>query len=339
MGIRAAVLGVGRIGVMHARTLQRHPDAELIAITDTDQVRAETIAGKLGTLAASDVDHILAMQPDAVVVATPTASHPAIVRRCIAAGIPAFCEKPLSLDLGTSLELVDQIERSGVAVQIGFQRRFDAGYLRARDAVRSGDIGRIHSIRMVGCDAMPPPADYVAASGGIFRDLHIHDYDALRWVTSREVLDVYALGVNRESRIFIQHADYEAAAAVLRLTDDTLVTLIGGRFNPAGYDVRMELAGSRRTVAIGLDARSPVCAVGTDGLTRPRLASYSGFLDRFGSAYEAELGAFLDLARGRIANPCPARESLEALYIAEAALRSAQNGRAVTLKEIRSGTA
>lgn len=335
MTVRMAILGCGRIGAMHASTLASHPEVDSLVIMDPDEKRSQALATRWGTSVCASVDHLLAAQPDAVVIAAPTASHPELVRRCLAEEIPTFCEKPLALDVPASRDLVEQANRSGVPLQVGFQRRFDSEYARARQAVASGELGQIYSVRMIGCDAEPPPPEFVPTSGGIFRDLHIHDFDALRWMTGREVLDIFALGTNREPGVLSRNGDFKGTAAVLRLTDDVLVTLVGDRYNAAGYDIRMELAGSHNTIAVGWGERAPVCPVGEIGVPRLGKRAYAGFLDRFGPAYAAELGAFVDLVQRRVPNPCPPVESLEALYIAEAALLSAQQGRPVTVAEIR----
>jgi myo-inositol 2-dehydrogenase / D-chiro-inositol 1-dehydrogenase len=234
---------------------------------------------------------------------------------------------------GTRAALAE-VTAAGTVLQVGFQRRFDPGYAAARAAVAAGELGRLYTVRMVGSDREPPPESYLPTSGGIFRDLHIHDFDAVRWVTGREVVEVHAVGANRESPAFGRYGDVDTTAVLLRLDDGTLVTLTGSRYNAAGYDIRMELAGSGGALAVGLDDRTPLRSM-QPGVTWPADRAYTGFLDRFAAAYVAELHAFLDTARGRRANPCGGQEALAALYVAEAAQLSAAEHRTVALAEVR----
>jgi myo-inositol 2-dehydrogenase/D-chiro-inositol 1-dehydrogenase len=338
--MRIGLLGAGRIGAFHAATLLDTPDVTALVVGDVDPARAVALAEKLsgaGTgraVSGGGVAAVFAAEPDAVVVAAATSAHAELVIRAARAGLPAFCEKPVALDVAGTREALDQVAAAGTVLQVGFQRRFDSGYLAARAAVAGGELGRIYTVRMVSSDREPPPEPYLPTSGGIFRDLHIHDFDIVRWVTGREVVEVHAVGANRESPAFGRYGDFDTTAVLLSLDDGTLVTLTGGRYNPAGYDVRMELAGSGGTLVVGLDERTPVRTAEPGGAW-PADSGYTGFLDRFGAAYVAELRAFLDVVRGRRPNPCGGWDALEALYVAETAHRSAREHRTVRLAEVR----
>lgn len=337
--MRVGLLGAGRIGAFHAATLLDAPEVTELIVGDLDEARAVALADKMAgagrpPVAGGGVAAVFAAEPAAVVIAAATAAHADLVVQAARRGLPAFCEKPVALDVAGTRAALAEVAAAGTVLQVGFQRRFDAGYRAARAAVAAGELGRIHTVRMVGADREPPPASYLPTSGGIFRDLHIHDFDALRWVTGREVTEVYAVGANQTSPAFAGYGDYETTAAVLRLDDGTLATLAGGRSNPAGYDIRMELAGAGGTVAIGLDERTPVRSV-QPGVAWPADPAYTGFLDRFAAAYVAELRAFLEVARGRRPNPCDGAQALEALYVAEAAQLSADEHRAVPVAAVR----
>jgi myo-inositol 2-dehydrogenase / D-chiro-inositol 1-dehydrogenase len=332
--MRIGLLGAGRIGAFHAATLLESPDVTELVIGDVDTARAGALADKLGESArGGDVDGVFAAAPDAVVITTATASHAELVVRSAAAGLPVFCEKPIALDVAGTRLALDRVAAAGTLLQVGFQRRFDPAYGTARAAVAAGELGELFTVRMTGLDRDPPPETYLPTSGGIFRDLHIHDFDILRWVTGGEVVEAFAYGAGRTSPAYAANGDYDTAAAVLRMADGTLVTVVGGRSNPPGYDIRMELAGSAGMLAVGLDDRSPLRSP-APGLAWPAGAPYAGFLDRFAGAYTAELRAFLDVARGRVPNPCDGAEALAALYVAEAAQRSADEHRPVTLAEV-----
>ncbi|MFJ3231885.1 Gfo/Idh/MocA family oxidoreductase [Streptomyces sp. NPDC086787] len=336
--MRIGVIGTGRIGTIHANTLSRHRDVGSLILTDADPGRAQALAQRLGETAAPGVDEIFKWGVDAVVITTATSAHAEMIGRAARSGLPVFCEKPIALDLPGTLHALAEVEAAGTVLQMGFQRRFDAGYAGAREAVRSGRLGRLHTVRALTSDQSPPPAGYLATSGGLFRDTAIHDFDALRWVTEREVVDVYATGSDAGPRMFREAGDVDTGAVLLTLDDGTLATATAARLNGAGYDVRMELAGELDTVVVGLDDRTPVASTEPTG---PPAADkpWSGFLERFGAAYEAELCAFVEVVHGERANPCDGHEALQALRVAEACEVSRRERRAVHLTEIPGGSA
>ncbi|MEU6623268.1 Gfo/Idh/MocA family oxidoreductase [Streptomyces litmocidini] len=319
--MRIGLIGTGRIGSFHAGVLARHPEVESLVLADADAVRAAGVAGALGAEAAPDVDALLGHALDAVVIASATAAHAELIARAARAGLPAFCEKPIALDVPGTLRALDAVTEAGTVLQLGFMRRFDAGYRAAREAVRSGRLGRLHTVRAVTSDPEPPPAAYLPLSGGLFRDCLVHDFDVVRWVTGREVVEVYATGSDAGPAMFREAGDVDTAAAVLTLDDGTLVTATATRCNGAGYDVRMELAGERDQIVVGLDDRTPLTSAEPQGPAAPD-KPWPGFLERFAPAYEAELDAFVRLVRGEAPNPCDGREALAALRIAEACERS-----------------
>ncbi|MFF0199772.1 Gfo/Idh/MocA family oxidoreductase [Streptomyces sp. NPDC005017] len=334
--MRIGVIGTGRIGTFHANTLSRHREVGSLIVTDVDPVRAQEVAHRLGETAAPGVDEIFKWGVDAVVITTATSAHAELIGRAARSGLPVFCEKPIALDLPGTLQAIAEVETAGTVLHMGFQRRFDTGYTGARDAIRGGRLGRLHTVRAITSDQAPPPAAYLPLSGGLYRDTLIHDFDALRWVTGHEVVDVYAAGSDAGPAMFRDAGDVDTAAAVLTLDDGTLATATATRLNGAGYDVRMELAGELDQITVGLDDRTPIASTeptGPPAATKP----WTGFLERFGPAYEAELSAFIEVVRGERANPCDGREALQALRIAEACDVSRRERRSVRLAEIAGG--
>ncbi|MGI5438608.1 Gfo/Idh/MocA family protein [Streptomyces shenzhenensis] len=334
--MRIGVIGTGRIGTIHANTLSRHREVGSLILTDADPARAQELAHRLGETAAPGVDEIFTWGVDAVVITTATSAHAELIGRAARSALPVFCEKPIALDLPGTLHALAEVDAAGTVLQMGFQRRFDAGYAGAREAVRARRLGRLHTVRALTADQSPPPPAWLPLSGGLFRDTLIHDFDALRWVTGREVVDVYATGSDAGPAMFREAGDIDTGAAVLTLDDGTLATATATRLNGAGYDVRMELAGELDTVVVGLDDRTPVASTEPTG-PPPADKPWAGFLERFGPAYEAELCAFVEVVRGERANPCDGHEALQALRVAEACEVSRRERRPVRLAEVEGG--
>ncbi|MEU7765245.1 Gfo/Idh/MocA family oxidoreductase [Nocardia sp. NPDC049190] len=332
--VTLGLAGTGRIGTSHAATLRNLPNVATVLVADADADRARSTATELGVEFAPDLDTLFAADLDGLVITAATDSHPELITRAVDAGIPVFCEKPVAADIEGTLAVIDRLQNSPVPVQIGFQRRFDTGYRAARDAVASGELGWLHTVRATTFDPAPPPAEYVARSGGLFRDCGVHDFDIIRWVTGREVIEVYAVGANRGETFFADADDVDTAAVVLRLDDGTLATVSLTRYNGAGYDVRLEALGSKGNAIVGLDDRAPLTSVEPDYAPSSR-PHYAGFMERFRPAYAEELAAFVEVALGARDNPCRPTDALEAFYIAEACELSRRAGRAVAVTEVR----
>lgn len=310
--MRVGLLGLGRIGAFHAATLAAHPLVDELIVSDPVRTSPHGRPGDPFTA-------------DALVIATPTETHAELLTRACRLGIRVFCEKPVAPTVEETAEVLAAAK--GALVQIGFQRRFDPGYLAAAEALRGGELGELHRVHLITADPAPPPAEYIATSGGIFRDCHIHDFDILRWVTGREVAEVFAAGANRGAGFFAEAGDVDNSAALLTLDDGTLATVQGSRYNGAGYDVRMELAGSKGTHVVGLSRRAPLRS--TEGLD-PDEEPWPDFVTRFRQAYVNELDAFLRST----SSPCPIEDALAALYVAEAAELSRRERRPVKITEV-----
>jgi myo-inositol 2-dehydrogenase/D-chiro-inositol 1-dehydrogenase len=337
-GLHLGVVGVGRIGAFHAQTLRETHHVVRLTLADMDAQRARALAAQLGVDAVESPESLLDREVDGLVIATSTPGHVPLLRLAARAGLPAFCEKPVALELAPLDELIDEFERAGTLVQIGFQRRFDAGYRAARDAVAAGALGEVLTMRAATHDPSPPSEAYIASSGGIFRDLHIHDFDAIRFVTGREVLDVYADGAVRATGWFADHGDVDTAAVVLRLEGGSLAVLTGTRRDPLGYDVRLEVFGTEDSIAVGVDRRTPLRSVEPGG-HGPSPDGYHDFLDRFGAAYRAELEAFVTTLCEGGPSLCPLAEARAALAVALAADRSRAERRPVSIEEVASAQA
>ncbi|MCP2329483.1 myo-inositol 2-dehydrogenase/D-chiro-inositol 1-dehydrogenase [Hamadaea flava] len=329
--MRIGVAGVGRIGAFHAETLRNLAGVDELVLADAYSGRAKEVATSLGADWTETVDELLAANLDGLVVAVATDAHADLILRGVDRDIPVFCEKPVAPDATGTLAVVDRVARSSVPVQIGFQRRFDAGYTAAREAVAAGRLGWVHTLRGGTLDAAPPPAAYIPVSGGIFRDCSVHDFDIVRWVTGREVVEVYAAGANRGEDFFREADDVDTAVAVLTFDDGAFATISATRYNAAGYDVRLDVLGSQDSISVGLDDRLPLRSA-EPGVGFPTGTPYPGFMERFEAAYRRELSAFADIVAGRAEVTCSVHDALAAFRIAEACDRSRREHRPVRIE-------
>jgi myo-inositol 2-dehydrogenase / D-chiro-inositol 1-dehydrogenase len=330
--VNVALIGAGRIGRLHAGLLRDTPGVDELVVADALPDRATDVAGSVGARAAATIETAID-EADAVVIAAATDAHAALTSRSIDAGKPTFCEKPLAVDLGATLEVARRIEASGVPFQLGFQRRFDAGFVEAKRRIDSGELGTLYVARLAGHDPAPPHESYIPASGGLFRDFSIHDFDAIRWLTGQEVEEVWAIGSVRGFPVFAKYDDVDTAVATLQLADGTPIAMTVARHDPLGYDIRTELFGSKDSISVGLGPRTPIRSV-EPGVEPPAGVAWPNFLDRFRDAYRAEFAAFLDVAAGNRPSPCTAADGVEALRIAEAATTSLHEHRPVRVAEI-----
>ena len=255
--MRVVLCGAGHIGVVHAANLAASDRVTELVVADLDTARAGELAAGIGARAATP-DEAFMLGPDAVVIAAPTPAHAGLVRRSVAAGIPCFCEKPLSGDVDETVELVREVEAAGAVVQVGFMRRFDDGIRALRGMIERGELGRVHTMHVATHDHEPPDEAYVAVSGGMFRDQLIHDFDMIRWVTASEVATVYATGAVRAIDFAERYGDVDTCALVLTMAGGELVLLAGTREDGRGEDVRVEAIGSKDSAAAGLNARTPL---------------------------------------------------------------------------------
>ena len=328
--MRVLLCGAGKVGSLHAGNLVRAAAASEVLIADVDAPRAEALALQVGARPAPAPDPFSA-EPDAVVIAAATPAHAGLVRTCIERGTPCFCEKPLSAEVDETVALVREVEASGLAVQVGFMRRFDLALRELRDLIAGGDLGRVHTLHVASHDHEPPPEEYVARSGGMFRDQLIHDFDMIRWVTGAEVRSVYAAGAVRTIDFAERYGDVDTCALVLELDGGAFVLVAGTREDGRGEDVRIEAIGSNESAAAGMNARTPLRLLDPIGVA-DGYTPYGSAFDRFAAGYTGEIEHFLEVAAGRAQSACTPRDALNTLLVAEAAERSRRAGAAVTVR-------
>jgi myo-inositol 2-dehydrogenase / D-chiro-inositol 1-dehydrogenase len=334
--MRLGLIGLGRIGAFHAQTLTDLAAVDSLIVTDAVPAVTKEVAERVGAEPADSVAELLVAGVDGVLVAAATDTHPELVLAAVEAGLPVFCEKPLARSVTEAVRVARLVQDSGVPAQVGYPRRFDPAFLAARAAVESGELGGLHTVRSTTLDPAPPPAAYLAGSGGIFRDCAVHDFDAVRWVTGREVVEVYATGSDRGDPLFTEIGDVHTAAVILTFDDGTLGVVSVSRGNPRGYDVRLELHGTTDSAAAGLDDGLPLRSL-EPGVTFPAGPPHNFFMDRLAAAFRAELAAFTEVVAGSRPSPCTVQDALEVAFIAEAATLSRQEHRPVRIAEVRAG--
>ncbi|PRB43334.1 dehydrogenase [Arthrobacter sp. MYb23] len=326
------LVGVGRIGVMHANnivalkeTLGGRGINIRLLLTDVAADHARSVAAGLGAEFLPSVAELLESGVDGLVIATGTATHPELIRAGVDAGIPVFCEKPVALNVSAALPVLDYIRENNGVVQIGHQRRFDSGYVEAKRAYQTGELGWIHSLRAVTCDMTPPPVEFLATSGGLFRDCSVHDFDILRWLTGREIVEVYAKGSNNGDPAIGGVGDVDTALALITFDDGTVGTVSASRYNGAGHDVRLEIQGSSGSIMVGLDEKTALSSA-ESGVTFPDGDPHQSFAGRFDQAYHSEMVAFVELVMGERGNPCTPEDAVAASCVADAAQESLATG-------------
>lgn len=332
--MRIGLVGLGRIGAFHAETLSGLSSVDSLVVTDAVPAAITAVVEKHGVEAAETPEKLLASGVDGVVVAAATDAHPELIVAAVEAGVPVFCEKPVAKTMNEGVAVARRVAGSGVPIQIGYPRRFDVGFAAVRQAVADGELGWVHTVRSTTLDPAPPPPGYLAVSGGIFRDCSIHDFDAVRWVTGREVVEVYATGSDRGDPVFADLGDVAFAATVLTLDDGARALVSNSRYNARGHDVRMEVHGSADSIAAGLDEKLPLRSA-QPGVTFPGGTPYVFFMDRFADAFRASLTAFVEVAAGTRPSPCPIEDALETGWVAEAATLSLAEHRPVRIDEVR----
>jgi myo-inositol 2-dehydrogenase / D-chiro-inositol 1-dehydrogenase len=332
--VRIGVIGVGRIGRMHAELLARQvPGAELAMVHDAVAQAAGAVGAELGVPAAASVEELIgSADVDAVAICASTETHADLLVAAARAGKPAFCEKPISLRLEEVDRALAEIERTGIAVQIGFNRRFDPAHASVARAVADGTIGAVHLVRISSRDPAPPPLEYVLGSGGIFLDMTIHDFDMARYVTGSEVVEVYARGALRVAPSFAQADDVDTAVVTLTHANGCLTVIDNSREAAYGYDQRVEAFG-----ALGMAAsENPLAHTGVvrtaDGTSAPALPHF--FLDRYVPSYLREWEAFVAAVRDGGSPLVSAADGRAPLVIGLAAWRSLRENRPVAVAEV-----
>jgi myo-inositol 2-dehydrogenase/D-chiro-inositol 1-dehydrogenase len=329
--MKVLVVGAGRMGAIRVEDLVADPRVSEVLITNRNEQRAADLAEKFGAtvLPWSELSNVIV---DAVVVAVGTDGHEEVLNAVLPKALPVLCEKPIALTLDGTAKAIELANKSGSALQIGFQRRFDDAIRSVQQCIESGDIGILYSITMTAHDHNPSAREFIAGSGGIFRDMHVHDFDLIRWLTGSELESVYATKAVRKHTDYADFDDADVSAITAVTKNSVQVIITGSRHDALGQDVRLEAFGSSDSVSAGLNKRTPIRTVESD--LGVNVNPYLGFVDRFRDAFRNETNSFVSFAAGEIENPCPPESALESLRIAIACEKSVATGKAVLVSEI-----
>ncbi|WP_026820121.1 Gfo/Idh/MocA family oxidoreductase [Arthrobacter castelli] len=330
--LNLGLVGLGRIGQMHAANITSTAGIGTLSVFDLSEEQLSKAVADFGATAYDSLQELIGSGIDGLVIAAGTSAHASLIRAGVDAGIPVFCEKPLA-PAAEVPELLEYIRHRNGVVQIGHQRRLDSGYLEAKRAFEAGELGWIHTLRAVTCDARPPAIEFLATSGGLFRDCSVHDFDILHWLTGREITSVFARGSNRGDPRIGEVGDVDTAMAMITFDDGTLGSVTASRYNGAGHDVRLEVQGSESTMVVGLDERSAFRSAEAD-IGFPTGTSHAEFMNRFEDAYLREMEAFTEVIRGVRSNPCTPEDAVAASAIADAAQQSLETGQPVAVHPV-----
>ncbi len=333
--LNVGMIGAGRIGKVHAETLAyRVSAARLLAVADVDLAAAHQVKRKLGVPVATDDYHVVLDNPeiDAVFICSATTTHAQFTEEAARAGKHIFCEKPIALDLEQIDCALEAVQKAGVKLQIGFNRRFDPNFRRVRRAIETGEIGEPALLHIISRDPAPPPVSYVKVSGGMFLDMTIHDFDMARYLIGAEVEEVYTqAGITVDPAIG-EAGDVDTAVVMLKFANGVIGTIDNCRRASYGYDQRVEVLGSKGSIATANNY--PNAAVASDGASVRRDLPLNFFMDRYTESFAVEVAAFVDAVLNDKPVPVGGYDGRAPVVMGLAAGKSHREGRPVKLSEI-----
>ncbi|AIA74026.1 inositol 2-dehydrogenase [Halomonas campaniensis] len=329
MLMKLALIGAGRIGKVHAQAIYSHPNVTLVAVADFHQPAAEALAEQYASRAAS-VDEIFADDEiDAVLIASSTPTHAEYLERAARAGKAVLCEKPIALDLARTRDALQVLSEHPVTCALGFNRRHDPQFAALKKAITEGRIGALETLTIISRDPSPPPAEYVAESGGLFRDMMIHDLDMARWLLDEPIESVFAVGSSIIDPAIGEAGDVDTAMVTLTTASGKLCQISNSRRACYGYDQRIEAFGSQGMLQAQNESDTRLRFTGEAGQVEDKPKWF--FLERYAQAYQLEIGDFVAAWQEKRAPLAGAQDGLEALRLADAAELSLREGRKILL--------
>ncbi|OWY10195.1 inositol 2-dehydrogenase [Thioclava sp. F42-5] len=327
--LKIGLLGAGRIGQVHAVNIAGHAGSTLVAVSDVNAEAARALAAKFGANVASSEEIIADPEIDAVLVATSTDTHSDLIEKATAAGKAVLCEKPVDLSLERAKACLEVVSKTGQPVMIGFNRRFDPNFGALRAALQAGEIGKPELLSVTSFDPAPPPVSYIKVSGGLFRDMMIHDFDMTNFIMDSAPVSVRAVGSSIVDPAIGRAGDVDTAVVTLTYADGRIAVIKNSRRAVYGYDQRVEILGSEGLLSAANMLENTVSKSTVAGVSSAKPTYF--FLERYMPAYAAEWDVFVTaLAEGR-PMPVTLEDGVAALAMAEAATKSAKTGKAVDL--------
>ncbi|OWY17486.1 inositol 2-dehydrogenase [Thioclava sp. JM3] len=327
--LKIGLLGAGRIGQVHAVNIAGHAGSALVAVSDVNAEAARALAAKFGANVASSEEIIADPEIDAVLVATSTDTHSDLIEKATAAGKAVLCEKPVDLSLERAKACLEVVSKTGQPVMIGFNRRFDPNFGALRAALQAGEIGKPELLSVTSFDPAPPPVSYIKVSGGLFRDMMIHDFDMTNFIMDSAPVSVRAVGSSIVDPAIGRAGDVDTAVVTLTYADGRIAVIKNSRRAVYGYDQRVEILGSEGLLSAANMLENTVSKSTVAGVSSAKPTYF--FLERYMPAYAAEWDVFVTaLAEGR-PMPVTLEDGVAALAMAEAATKSAKTGKAVDL--------
>lgn len=323
------LIGAGRIGNVHAASVAANPNATLVAVADAYAPAAEKIATTHGARVAT-VDEIMADSDiDLIMICSVTDTHAEYIERGARAGKAIFCEKPIDLEYRRVQEVLAVVEETGAKLMVGFNRRFDPNFSALKARMEQGAIGEVELVTIASRDPAPPPTEYAKGSGGLFRDMTIHDFDMARWLLGEEPIGVYASAAALVDPAIAEFGDVDTAIITLTCASGRMAVITNSRRATYGYDQRIEVHGSKGMLAAGNVNEHTVFEYTEQGVTGAKPLHF--FLERYMPAYQAELGAFIAaLDSGADVEP-DGSAGIRSLKLADAAFESLTAGAQVSL--------
>ncbi len=333
--LKFGVIGVGRIGKIHIENLVNQiSGAEVIAASDVFAAELKKVTKQFNIPNAfSDYKDILNRSDvDAIVVCSPTDTHYRILLDAAAAKKHIFCEKPIDLSLEKIRDINDAVEKSGVNFMVGFNRRFDPNFSKVHEVINTGKIGDPHILRITSRDPSPPPAEYIKASGGIFLDMTIHDFDMARFLIDSKITEVYAKGAVLVDEVFEEAGDWDTAIIMLTYANGAMAAIDNSRQAVYGYDQRVEVFGSKGMVTVKNNTPDNHIHIDTTGMHSPLPLNF--FMDRYTESYLNEMQVFIDCLKNNTQPPVSGKDGLLAVVVGLAAMKSVREHRPVKISEI-----
>jgi myo-inositol 2-dehydrogenase/D-chiro-inositol 1-dehydrogenase len=327
--LRIGLLGAGRIGKIHGTNVAESRDAKLVALADADKGAAESLAKATGAEIRSAADIVAAKDIDAVVIGTPTDTHADLIEKCAAVKKAVFCEKPVDLSSERIVACLKVVEAAGIPLMIGFNRRFDPNFASLKKRLTEGAVGNVEMVTIISRDPGPPPVSYIKVSGGLYRDMMIHDFDLARFLLGEEPVEVHAVGSVMVDPEIGKAGDVDTAMVMLRTASGKLCQISNSRRATYGYDQRIEVHGSEGMIRAGNIHETTVEIANKSGFKADPILNF--FLERYMPAYRAELAAFVAAVNAGKAPSPSGRDGLMAQRLADAATESKATGQTVKL--------